>query len=171
MIKIDASGIIPKRLGTYLLGLVPGLVFELTAAFGNPLVAHEMIERARRVYPFNAYAVLLLFVASCLVIGQTFFLLAWFSDWLIDGLYCAPRLLLFRLTLGSDWLYRAVARLQGIPAQAKRPLSLASRHVGTGGEVSIQDSSRAQVPTNGCDGASKAQVWRHSEQRPVGVGR
>jgi hypothetical protein len=33
MIKIDASNVIPKRLGTYLLGIIPGLVFELTVAF------------------------------------------------------------------------------------------------------------------------------------------
>jgi hypothetical protein len=115
MIKIDASSVIPKRLGTYLLGLVPGMVFEVTTAFGNPPLAHEMIERLKQVYPFQIYALLLLFLASCLVIGQTFFLLAWFADWLIDFLYGAVRRLVFRLTLGSDWLYKAVGRLQGMP--------------------------------------------------------
>jgi hypothetical protein len=115
MIKIDASSVIPKRLGTYLLGLVPGVVFELTAAFGNPPLAHEMIERVKQVYPFQPYTLLLLFLVSCLVVGQTFFLLAWFADWLLDFLYGALRRLVFRLTLGSDWLYRAAARLQGMP--------------------------------------------------------
>jgi hypothetical protein len=36
MIKIDATNVIPKRLGTYLLGVIPGLVFELSVAFGEP---------------------------------------------------------------------------------------------------------------------------------------
>jgi hypothetical protein len=115
MIKIDVSSVLPKRLGTYLLGLIPGMVFELTASFGNPLLAHRMIERVKLAYPFHSYTLLLLFLASCLVIGQTFFLLAWAIDWLIDSLYGAVRLLIFRLTLGSDWLYRAVGRLQGMP--------------------------------------------------------
>jgi len=115
MIKIDVSSVIPKRLGTYLLGLIPGIVFELTAAFGDPLAARSMVERVKQVYPFQGYALVLLFLASCLVIGQTFFLLAWFSDWLIDFLYAAFRSLVFRRTLGSDWLYRAIGRLQGMP--------------------------------------------------------
>ena len=115
MIKIDASNVIPKRLGTYLLGLIPGLVFELTVAFGDPLLAHQMIEQVKQVYPFQTYALLLLFAASCLVIGQTFFLLAWFVDWLIDFLYRAQRYLVVHLTLGSNWLYKAVAWLQGMP--------------------------------------------------------
>ena len=41
MIRIDASNVIPKRLGTYLLGIIPGLVFELrvsnkTLFYGAP---------------------------------------------------------------------------------------------------------------------------------------
>jgi hypothetical protein len=76
MIKIDASNVLPKRLGTYLLGIIPGLVFELSVAFGGPLLAHQMIDRVKQVYPFQRYALLLLFAASCLVVGQTFFLLA-----------------------------------------------------------------------------------------------
>src|SRR5712691_2931055 len=115
MIKIDASNIIPKRLGIYLLGIIPGLVFELSIAYADPLFAHGMIDRVRQVYPFNAYALLLVFVVSCLIVGQTFFLVAWFADWLIDFLFRAQRYLILHLTLGSDWLYRAVGRLQGMP--------------------------------------------------------
>ncbi len=115
MIKIDASNVIPKRLGTYLLGIIPGLVFELTVTYANPPLAHQMIERARQVYPFQGYALLAVFLASCLLVGQTFFLLAWFADWLIDFLYRAQRYLLLHLTLGSDCLYKAVGRLQGMP--------------------------------------------------------
>jgi hypothetical protein len=115
MIKIDASNIIPKRLGTYLLGLIPGAVFELTVAFGDPLIANKLIERVKQVYPFQAYALLLLFAASCLIVGQTFFLLAWFADWLIDFLYRALRYLVFHLTLGSNWFYKLAAWLQGMP--------------------------------------------------------
>jgi hypothetical protein len=74
MIKIDVSNAIPKRLGTYLLGIIPGLLFELSLAFGDPHLAHAMIDRAKQIYPFQPYALLLLFVASCLVVGQTFFL-------------------------------------------------------------------------------------------------
>ena len=50
MIKIDASRLVPKRLGTYLLGLIPGMVFELSVAFGDPLMTHQMIERVKQVY-------------------------------------------------------------------------------------------------------------------------
>ncbi|MGA2849538.1 MAG: hypothetical protein ABSE46_11115 [Terracidiphilus sp.] len=115
MIKIDASNVIPKRLGTYLLGLIPGVVFELTVAFGDPLKAHELIERVKQVYPFQAYALLLIFASSCLILGQTFFLLAWFVDWLIDFFYRSLRYLLLDLTLGSNWLYKLVGRMQGVP--------------------------------------------------------
>lgn len=115
MIKIDASNVIPKRLGTYLLGIIPGLVFELSIAFANPLPAHEVIDRVRQVYPFQGYALLSIFVVSSLIVGQTFYVLAWFADWLIDFLYRTQRYLILHMTLGSDWLYKAVGRLQGMP--------------------------------------------------------
>jgi hypothetical protein len=115
MIKIDLSKVIPKRLGTYLLGFVPGVVFELTVTFGDPVMAHRMIERVKDVYPFQGYALLALFAASCLVVGQTFFLLAWFTDWTIEFLYRTYWFLILHLTLGSNWLYKAVGRLQGMP--------------------------------------------------------
>ncbi len=115
MIKIDVSKVLPKRLGTYLLGVIPGMVFELTVAFGDPLMANRMIERVKDVYPFQAYALVVIFVVSCLIVGQTFFLLAWFTDWSIEFLYRAQRYLILHVTLGSDWLYKAVGRLQGMP--------------------------------------------------------
>lgn len=91
------------------------MVFELTVAFGDPVMAHRMIERVKDVYPFQGYALLALFAASCLIVGQTFFLLAWFTDRIIDFLYCAQRYLIPHLTLGSDWLYRTVGKLRGMP--------------------------------------------------------
>jgi hypothetical protein len=115
MIKIDASKVFPKGIGTYLLGGIPGIVFELTVAFGDPPMAHRMIERVEEVYPFQGYALLALFIASCLIVGQTFFFLAWFTDWIIDSLYRAQRFFVLHLTLGSDWLYKAVGKLQRMP--------------------------------------------------------
>jgi hypothetical protein len=115
MIKIDVSNVIPKRLGTYLLGIIPGLVFELSVAYADPQLAHQMIDRARQVYAIQGYVLLVVFVVSCLIVGQTFFLLAWFSDWLIDFLYRTQRYFVLHLTLGSEWLYRAAGRFQGMP--------------------------------------------------------
>jgi hypothetical protein len=108
MIKIDASSVIPKRLGTYLLGSIPGLVFELSVAYADPLLAHQVIDRVRQAYPFQPYALLFVFAVSCLVVGQTFFLAAWFGDWIIDLLCRSERYLILHLTLGSDWLYKAL---------------------------------------------------------------
>jgi len=118
MIRIDVSKVIPRRLGTYLLGAIPGAVFELTVAFGDPKMASLMIERVKVVYPFPPYGLLLLFATSCLIVGQTFFMLAWFADWGTEFLYRAQRYLILHMTLGSNWLYRTVGRLQGMPPKA-----------------------------------------------------
>ena len=114
MIKIDVSNAIPKRLGTYLLGIIPGLLFELSLAFGDPHLVQLMIDRAKQIYPFQPYALLILFVASCLVVGQTFFLLSWFTIVLLGSVYGFKRYFI-RATLGSDWLNRAFGRWQAIP--------------------------------------------------------
>ncbi len=119
MIKIDVSKAIPRRLGTYLLGVIPGVVFELAVAFGNPIVAHQAIGRVTQVYAFQPWALIVLFLASCLIVGQTFFLLAWFTDWALDFIYRTLRYLIFHSTLGSDWLYRTVGKLQGVPPNRK----------------------------------------------------
>jgi hypothetical protein len=55
------------------------------------------------------------FVVSCLFVGQTFYFLAWFLDWMIDLGYRSLRYFVFYLTLGSQWLYKAVGRWQGVP--------------------------------------------------------
>ncbi|MGA2200447.1 MAG: hypothetical protein ABSD89_15025 [Halobacteriota archaeon] len=114
MIKIDVSNAIPKRLGTYLLGIIPGLLFELSIAFGDPRLARLMIDRAEQIYAFKPYALLILFVVSSLVVGQTFFLLSWFAGLLINSVYGFKRYFI-RVTFGSDWLYRTFGKLQGIP--------------------------------------------------------
>lgn len=49
MIKIDVSKAIPKRLGTHLLGAVPGMVFELTVAFREQMMDRKMIDRVTRI--------------------------------------------------------------------------------------------------------------------------
>lgn len=114
MIKIDVSNAIPKRFGAYLLGIIPGLLFELSIAFGDPHLARLMIDRVEQIYAFKPYALLILFVVSCLVVGQTFFLLSWFADLLINSVYGFTRYFI-RATFGSDWLYRTFGKLQGTP--------------------------------------------------------
>jgi hypothetical protein len=52
--KIDVSNIIPKRLGAYLLGLIPGMVFELTVAVGDPMIAPTTV--LRRAYLLALHA-------------------------------------------------------------------------------------------------------------------
>jgi hypothetical protein len=112
MIKIDVSSVFPKKLWAYLLGLIPGMVFVLTVAFGDPMIINQIIERIKQAYPFPAYALIFLLAASCLVIGETFFLLGMYVMSLIDALYRAQRYAVFDLTLGSDWLYIALGRLK-----------------------------------------------------------
>lgn len=128
MIKIDLSSAIPKRLGTYLLGIIPGLLFEASLALGDPDLAQLMIDRAKQIYPFQSYALLILFVGSCLLIGQIFFLLSWFASALIGSVYRFKRDLI-RATLGSDWLYRVFGRLQGIPPNRNMFIRFLSRMV------------------------------------------
>ena len=53
MIKIDASNIIPKRFGTYLLGIIPGFFFEIILAFGDPALGLRLINRVRQSVPVS----------------------------------------------------------------------------------------------------------------------
>ncbi len=76
MIKLNIPNPIPRRLAIYLLGIIPGTLFHLSVAFGDPALAHRMIKRTKQVYPFEPYALFVLFLFSCLVIGQTFFFLS-----------------------------------------------------------------------------------------------
>src|SRR5713101_6657967 len=48
---------------------------------------------------------------------------------------------------------------------------MANHHVGTDEEDSFRDTASAEVPAHGGDGVAETQIWRDSEQRPVGVGR
>jgi hypothetical protein len=114
MIKLDISNVIPRRLGIYLLGIIPGVLFHLSIAFGDPDLAHRMIDRAKQIYPFQPYALFILFVVSCLLIGQTFFLLSWFGDIFLSILYRLKRYIV-RITFASWWMYKWLAKLQGIP--------------------------------------------------------
>jgi len=114
MIKIDLSKAILPRLGTYLLGIIPGMFFESSIAIGNPHFAASVISRVREIYPFGPYALLALFLASSLLIGQGFFLTAWIADLLITFAFLLWRNAI-RVTLGSQWLYRCFGKLQGIP--------------------------------------------------------
>jgi hypothetical protein len=110
MIKIDFSKAIPPRLGTYLLGIIPGLFFEASVAIGDPSFAASVVRRVKEIYPFAPYALLVLFVASALLIGQGFFLAAWIGDLLVAFSFAVSRYAI-RITLGSRWLYRYFGKL------------------------------------------------------------
>jgi hypothetical protein len=112
MIKLNIANLIPRRLAIYLLGIIPGVLFHLSVAFGNPELAHKMGDRAKQVYPFQPYALFILFVFSCLLIGQTFFLLSWFADIFLSFLYQLKRYFV-RITFASWWMYKWFAKLQG----------------------------------------------------------
>lgn len=114
MIKIDLSKAIPPRLGTYLVGIIPGLFFESSIAIGNPHFAASVISRVRETYPFGPYALLVLFFASGLFIGQGFFLTAWIVDLVIASAVALWRSAI-RITFGSQWLYRSFGKMQGVP--------------------------------------------------------
>jgi hypothetical protein len=124
MIKIDASNFIPKRFGTYLLGIIPGFFFETTLAFGDPALSLQLINRVRLVYQFHGYALLTVFVVSCLIVGQTFYLFAWFFDWMVDLGYRGLRYFVFAWLPLALQGSRALARNA---AEAKCPPLLAVR--------------------------------------------
>ncbi|HEY2362410.1 MAG TPA: hypothetical protein VGK36_14910 [Candidatus Angelobacter sp.] len=114
MLKIDISKAISPRFGTYLLGIVPGLYFESSIALGQPHFAVSLISRVREIFPFGPFALLGVFLASALFIGQGFFLLAWIVELLIVSAFAIWRYAI-KITLGSGWLYRWFGKLQGIP--------------------------------------------------------
>jgi hypothetical protein len=51
----------------------------------------------------------------CWLVGQYFVMVAWIIEVIIDRLYAALRYFVFSLTLGSQWLYRRMGRIQGNP--------------------------------------------------------
>lgn len=128
MIKVDLSRIIPPRLGAYLLGIVPGLFFESSVAIGNPHFAVYVISRVQGIYPFAPYALLALFLASGILIGQGFIILAWIADLLIAFVFTCWRNAI-RITFGSQWLYRWFAKAQGVPPKQNRFIRLLSHMI------------------------------------------
>jgi hypothetical protein len=128
MIKIDLARTIPPRLAAYLIGIVPGVFFESSVAIGNTHFAASVISRVREVYPFGPYALLALFLASALLIGLGFIIAAWIADVLIVSASALWRYAI-RITLGSQWLYRYFAKLQGIPPKQNLPIRFLSRMI------------------------------------------
>jgi hypothetical protein len=114
MIKVDISRVVSPRFGLYLLGVIPGVFFESSAAIGNPHSIASLMGRLHEIYPFGPYALLLLFLASSLFIGSGFFVAAWILQLLIS---LGFRLWHYgiRITFASQRLYRCFAKLQGIP--------------------------------------------------------
>ncbi|MGA3372650.1 MAG: hypothetical protein ABSC48_12920 [Terracidiphilus sp.] len=133
MIRIDLSSMMPKQGGALLLGLIPGLLFELGLAFGDPEFAHQMLNRAAQVYAFPPYALVALFMVSCLVCGQALFLMAWIAYLIFEFSFGSTRYF-HRFVSGSDWLYRLFGRLQGIPPKRNLFIRLLSRFVRWGRE-------------------------------------
>lgn len=113
MIKVDLSRAVPWRLGMYLLGVIPGVLFESSVVIGNPQSAAFVVSRLREFYPFGPYALLVIFLVSSLFIGQAFFLLAWVVDLLIALAFKLGRYAI-RRTFGSQWLYDRFTKLQGL---------------------------------------------------------
>ena len=114
MIKIDVSRAIPPRLGTYLLGIIPGMFFEVSVAIGDPHLAASVVSRVREIYPFGPYALIVLFLASCLLAGRVF-RRCWISDLLIaPHLRCGDTQYGGRLGLMA---FRRFAKLRGIPPE------------------------------------------------------
>jgi hypothetical protein len=128
MIRVDISRAIPPRLATYLLGIIPGVFFEASVAIGNPCFAAAVLSRVRDIYPFGPYALLVLFLASGLLVGQGFFLAAWIVDLLVASAFALWRYAI-RNTLGSQWLYRWFGKIQGIPPKQNRSIRLLSRMI------------------------------------------
>lgn len=114
MIKLDLGNALPKGIGVFLLALIPGFFFELSFAFGGPVRAHHVLDQVRQVYDLPSYALFVLFIVFAFFVGHIFWTLAWFADILITFLY-RLKLSFIPVTLGSDWLYRVFARLQGVP--------------------------------------------------------
>ena len=114
MLKIDISKTFSPRFGIYLLAIIPGLFFVSSVAIGNPHLAASLISRVREIYPFGPYGLLFIFVASALLIGQAFIVMAWIVDVLIALAFVASRYAL-KITFASRWLYHAFGKLQGSP--------------------------------------------------------
>jgi len=114
MIKVDFSKAVQLRFGIYLLGLIPGVFFELCIAMGNPPLAASVISSLHQIYPFGAYSLLFLFLTSSWFVGSGFFFAAWITEQLVFYGFALSRYAI-RITFGSQWLYHRLGILQGFP--------------------------------------------------------
>ena len=77
-----------------------------------------MIDRAHQIYPFQPYSLVILFLASCLVVGQSFYLFAWLAGMLVSFLYGVVRYFIATV-FASHYLYQTIPKLQGFrPSRA-----------------------------------------------------
>ena len=111
MIKVDLSNVVPRRVGTYLVAILPGLVFIISIALGDPGVIHHLLDRLRETYSLSPYALLFLFTFSSFVVGQTFFLAAWFVEVALVFVYRLPGFCM-KITFGSHWMYKLLGKAQ-----------------------------------------------------------
>lgn len=114
MIKIDISKAIPGRLGAYLLGIIPGLFFISSIAVADPRLATRAIAHVQQIYRFPSYGLLVIAGGISLIVGHVFFILSWVLYWLLNGLYRFGGFLV-KATIGSDWFYRLMPKIQGFP--------------------------------------------------------
>jgi hypothetical protein len=118
-IKLDVSKAVSSRSLVYLLGLFPGLLFEVSIALANPTLAERAVDRIKHIYPAPNYLIMILLIASGFVFGQAFIQLAWMADWVVGVIY---RMYIFsiRRTFGSWRAYQWLGKLQ--QKFPKRPL-------------------------------------------------
>ncbi|MGA2351988.1 MAG: hypothetical protein ABSF70_16245 [Terracidiphilus sp.] len=114
MIKVDFSSAFSPRLIPYLAGVIPGLFFESSVAFGAPEIARSIISHIEQVFPFPPYTLVICFIASGFVLGQVFMQLAWFAELVMRAAYWAWRFGI-RITFGSHMFYRWLAKIQQPP--------------------------------------------------------
>ncbi|MGA2886796.1 MAG: hypothetical protein ABSE51_02015 [Terracidiphilus sp.] len=114
MIKVDFSKAFSPRLVPYLVGVIPGLFFEASVAFGAPEIARSIISDIRQVFPFPPYAILICFIVSGFVLGHIFIQLAWFAELLLGAAYWAWRFGI-RITFGSHTFYKWLAKISTPP--------------------------------------------------------
>lgn len=114
MINIDLSKTPSLRFFVYLLALIPGLFFLVSAAFGDPAQAEAVIRLVTHLYAFPSYVLLFLAFGSAFVIGQTFVLSSWMLEMFSTALVRLPKAA-FRKIFGANWLYRWFGKHQGVP--------------------------------------------------------
>ncbi|MDE3063454.1 MAG: hypothetical protein KGJ51_10385 [Acidobacteriota bacterium] len=115
MINIDLSKAPSLRFALYLLSIIPGLLFLVSIALGNPRMASAVIDDVEKLYPGSpTYVALFLLLGSAFVIGQAFVLSAWLLETCITSLIRLPRAV-FGKVFGAQWLYMWFGKYQGVP--------------------------------------------------------